>query len=79
MGDILIFRHPLDNINLIKRVRTISKQGIEVFGDNKNHSKDSNTFGLITRENILGIVTSKINSRKIFSDPSTDKQRGTFL
>jgi len=64
VGQIIIFYHPLKNIRLIKRVKNISKNSIEVFGDNIAFSDDSNKFGLINKEKVIGIVTSKI--KKIF-------------
>jgi len=64
VGQIVIFYHPLKNIKLIKRIGSISKNSIEVFGDNIEYSDDSNKFGSISNEKIIGIVTSSIN--KIF-------------
>jgi nickel-type superoxide dismutase maturation protease len=64
VGQIVIFYHPLKNIRLIKRVKNISQNSIEVSGDNTAFSDDSNKFGLINNDKIIGIVTSKI--KKIF-------------
>ena len=64
VGQIVIFHHPLKNIRLIKRIKIVSKNSIEVFGDNIEYSEDSNKFGLINNEKVIGIVTSKI--KKIF-------------
>ncbi len=64
VGQIVIFYHPIKNIRLIKRVKNVSKNSIEVFGDNIAHSHDSSKFGLINNEKVIGIVTSKI--KKIF-------------
>ncbi len=64
VGQIVIIYHPLKNIKLIKRVKNIIKNSIEVFGDNIEYSEDSNKFGLINNEKVIGIVTSKI--KKIF-------------
>ena len=64
VGQIVIFYHPLKNIRLIKRVKNVYKNSIEVVGDNIKHSDDSNKFGLINNEKVIGIVTSKI--KKIF-------------
>ena len=65
MGDIIIFNHPLKKIRLIKRVKTIKEFSIEVSGDNKSSSSDSNFFGAIQKEKIIGIVTSKISIKLI--------------
>lgn len=64
VGQIVIIYHPLKNIRLIKRVKKIIKNSIEVLGDNIEFSDDSNKFGLINNEKVIGIVTSKI--KKIF-------------
>ena len=64
VGQIVIIYHPLKNIRLIKRVKNIIKNSIEVLGDNIEYSDDSNKFGLINNEKVIGIVTSKI--KKIF-------------
>ena len=64
VGQIVIIYHPLKNIRLIKRVKSIIKNSIEVLGDNIEYSDDSNKFGLINNDNVIGIVTSKI--KKIF-------------
>ena len=60
VGQIVIIYHPLKNIRLIKRVKNIIKNSIEVFGDNIEFSDDSNKFGLINNDKVIGIVTSKI-------------------
>ena len=60
VGQIVIFYHPLKNIRLIKRVKNVSQNSIEVFGDNIAFSNDSNKFGLINNDKVIGIVTSKI-------------------
>ena len=57
---IVIFNHPLKNINLIKRINSVNSNNIEVLGDNIESSEDSNKFGLINNEKIIGIVTSKL-------------------
>ena len=64
VGQIVIIYHPLKNIRLIKRVKSVIKNSIEVLGDNNKYSDDSNKFGLINNEKVIGIVTSKI--KKIF-------------
>ena len=64
VGQIVIIYHPLKNIRLIKRVKSIIKNSIEVMGDNIEYSDDSYKFVLINNEKVIGIVTSKI--KKIF-------------
>ena len=57
---IIIFDHPLKNKRLIKRINSVNQNNIEVLGDNIEFSEDSNKFGLINNEKIIGIVTSKL-------------------
>ena len=64
VGQIVIIYHPLKNIRLIKRVKSIIKNSVEVLGYNFEYSDDSNKFRLINNEKVIGIVTSKI--KKIF-------------
>ena len=64
VGQIIIFYHPLKNIRLIKRITLVNNQSIGVLGDNIEYSNDSSQFGLINKEKVIGIVTSKIFSLK---------------
>ena len=57
---IVIFNHPLKSKKLIKRINAVNQNYIEVLGDNIASSEDSNKFGLINKEKIIGIVTSKL-------------------
>ena len=57
---IVIFNHPLKNKNLIKRINLVNQNNVEVIGDNIEFSEDSNKFGLVNNERIIGIVTSKL-------------------
>ena len=59
VDQIVIFQHPFKNIRLIKRINRVRNNSIEVSGDNIEYSDDSNKFGLIDNEKIIGIVTSK--------------------
>ena len=62
---IVIFNHPLKNKKLIKRINSVNQNNIEVLGDNIEFSEDSNKFGLIHNEKIIGIVTSRVFSLKL--------------
>ena len=62
---IVIFNHPLKNKRLIKRINSVNQNNIEVLGDNIEFSEDSNKFGLVQNEKIIGIVTSKLISSKL--------------
>ena len=78
VGQIVIFQHPFKNIRLIKRVKNVSKNSIEVLGDNIAFSDDSNNFGLINNEKVIGIVTSKLISLKL-KNLLSQKKSSTFL
>ena len=65
IGDIVIFNHPIKNIKLIKRISSIKGEGVEVSGENTNFSDDSNYFGLINKDSIVGVVTSRISKKSI--------------
>ena len=65
IGDIIIFNHPTKNIKLIKKISSIKGQGLEVSGENTNFSDDSNYFGLINKDSIIGVVTSKISKKSL--------------
>ena len=60
IGQIIIFNHPINNKSLIKRINSVTQNNIEVIGDNFEFSEDSNKFGLINNERVIGIVTSKL-------------------
>ena len=59
-GQIVIFNHPLKKIICIKRISLVNQNNIELIGDNIAYSEDSNQFGLLNNEKIIGIVTSKL-------------------
>ena len=63
IGDIVIFNHPTKNIKLIKKISSIKGEGLKVSGENTNFSDDSNYFGLIKKDSVVGIVTSRISKK----------------
>ena len=68
IGDIVIFKHPLLNINSVKRITKLSDFGVEVCGDNKAYSRDSsNFFGFIQKERIIGIVIFHISNYRFLN------------
>ena len=75
---IVIFNHPSKNIHLIKRINSVNQNNIEVHGDNIEFSEDSNKFGLINNEKIIGIVTSKLIIPKL-KNLLIQKNRSTSL
>ena len=64
-GQIIVFNHPLNNKRLIKRINLVNQNYIEVVGDNIGFSEDSNKFGLVSKEKVIGIVTSKLISPEV--------------
>ena len=75
---IIIFKHPLKNKNLIKRINSVTQNNIEVIGDNVEFSEDSNKFGLVNNEKVIGIVTSKLIIPKL-KNFLIQKNRSTSL
>ena len=75
---IVIFNHPIKNKNLIKRINSVNQNNIEVIGDNLEFSEDSNKFGLINNEKIIGIVTSRLIIPKL-KNFLIQKNRSTSL
>ena len=65
IGDIIIFNHPTKNIKLIKKISSIKGEGLEVSGENTNFSDDSNYFGLINKNSVMGVVTSRISKKSM--------------
>ena len=77
-GKVVIFNHPLKNKSLIKRINLVNQNNIEVLGDNIEFSEDSNKFGLVNNERIIGIVTSKLIITKL-NNFLIQKNRSTSL
>ena len=75
---IVIFNHPLKNIICIKRINVVNKNNIKVLGDNIEFSEDSNKFGLLNNEKIIGIVTSELIFPKL-KDFLIQKNKSTSL
>jgi nickel-type superoxide dismutase maturation protease len=56
-GDLVVFRDPeAHSTFLVKRVRAVAEDGLEVRGDNPNVSRDSRHFGLIPPALAIGRV-----------------------
>ena len=65
IDQLVIFKHPLKETKLIKRIKCIRENCIQVLGDNIEFSDDSSKFGFINNENLIGIVTSKLNNEQM--------------
>ena len=58
-GDVIVLRHPFQSTHMIKRVHAIDVQGrYDVRGDNPAESTDSRSFGAVSSDLIVGVVTS---------------------
>tara|TARA_B100001027_G_scaffold163970_1_gene116273 strand:+ start:158 stop:475 length:318 start_codon:yes stop_codon:yes gene_type:complete len=64
---IVIFNHPLKNKILIKRIYSVNQNKVMLLGDNIGFSEDSNKFGLVNNEKIIGIVTSRLVIPKLIN------------
>lgn len=60
-GDIIVLKHPHNDLIIIKRVKSISKNGkLFVAGDNKRASEDSRKFGPVNLKDVIGKVVITI-------------------
>ena len=78
IGQIVIFNHPLTKKILIKRINFVNTNSFGVLGDNIAFSEDSNKFGIVNKEKIIGLVTSKIINLKL-KNFLIQKESSTFL
>jgi nickel-type superoxide dismutase maturation protease len=54
-GDVVVVRDPRERDRLLlKRVATVSPEGVTVVGDHADHSTDSRQFGSIPHGDVLG-------------------------
>ncbi|MBI1839119.1 MAG: nickel-type superoxide dismutase maturation protease [Candidatus Colwellbacteria bacterium] len=56
VGDAVVMLDPRDSRLILKRVKSRSREGYFVAGDNEKKSTDSRTFGLVKPERIIGMV-----------------------
>tara|TARA_B100001109_G_C18769985_1_gene430203 strand:+ start:510 stop:854 length:345 start_codon:yes stop_codon:yes gene_type:complete len=75
IGDIVILNHPIKNIQLIKRISSIDDHSIGVSGDNIEFSDDSTDFGLINKDEIIGLVTSRLSNKSVIKAKNFFKLR----
>jgi len=61
VGDVIVFRR--SGQNDIKRVESISDDGIFVVGDNAMASLDSRTYGLIRHDQVLGKALFRVKPK----------------
>lgn len=61
VGDIVLARHPYQrDLHLLKRVKCVDAEGrLELVGDNPSESTDSRSFGSVSIDSVLGLVTSR--------------------
>ena len=61
VGDVVLCKHPYKkDTRIIKRVASLSDDGLYLTGDNPDQSTDSRNFGAIPWSHLLGLVTSKM-------------------
>lgn len=56
VGDVIVLRHPREDVFLVKRVERLEGDRVYVVGDSGEHSVDSRSFGPVRRELIVGKV-----------------------
>jgi phage repressor protein C with HTH and peptisase S24 domain len=61
VGDVIAFRR--SGQNDIKRIQSISDEGIFVVGDNEMASMDSRTYGLIRHDQVLGKAVLRLKPK----------------
>lgn len=58
VGDVVVARHPVQPIEIVKRVTAIDSIGlVELSSDNAAVGSDSRTFGRIETDRVVGTVT----------------------
>ncbi len=61
VGDVIVFRR--SGQNDIKRVESISDEGVFVVGDNRMASLDSRDYGLVRHDQVLGKALFRIKPK----------------
>ena len=58
VGDIVVARHPMRKMTVIKRVKRILHDGLFIEGDNPDPigSDDSHNFGPVPHSSIIGVI-----------------------
>ncbi len=59
-GDVVVLRHPTKDMEIVKRIRSITSDGIFVTGDNDRQSDDSRSFGPVSARIITGKMLARI-------------------
>ncbi|MCA9932878.1 MAG: nickel-type superoxide dismutase maturation protease [Anaerolineales bacterium] len=61
VGDVVMAQHPTQpGLKIVKRVTAVLPDDhYQISGDNPSASTDSRTFGPVSRQQILGLVTSR--------------------
>ncbi len=59
VGKIYVYKSPVENKYVIKRLTEISSQGLFFVGDNKKHSYDSRSYGYVPFENVRYYVYTR--------------------
>lgn len=57
-GDVVVANHPSKPISMIKRVASVSPEGLlELASDNPDEGSDSRSFGRVEPERLIGVAT----------------------
>lgn len=60
VGDVVVCRHPFDReLIVVKRVAALTDEGLVLRGDAPEQSTDSRSYGTVSRELLLGVVTAR--------------------
>ncbi len=62
-GQIVVAHHPYKPSFMVKRVEDIDERGYyDLRGDNPSESTDSRSLGMIPKEKLIGVVTSRFKA-----------------
>jgi nickel-type superoxide dismutase maturation protease len=63
-GDLVAFRDPQRPERLlVKRVESVTAEGVQVIGDNQGASRDSRDFGQVAHEAVVGVACYRYHPR----------------
>ena len=60
VGSVVVSRHPFrTDVHLVKRVASVTEEGMHVVGDNPIASTDSRSLGAVPWVHLVGVVTAR--------------------
>ncbi len=60
IGDVVVLKYPGRKFYIVKRVRRVRENMLDLRGDNPSKSQDSRHFGMIHRNSVVGKVLLKL-------------------